>query len=55
MISFSRLVFATLASVLIGHTDHPECVIDDSLQKNGWNSSKGTAKTSMEYIRDYKK
>jgi hypothetical protein len=33
MISFSQLIFATLASVLIGHTDHPEYVMDDSLQK----------------------
>jgi len=33
MISFSRLIFATLASVLFGYTDHPECVMDDSLQK----------------------
>jgi hypothetical protein len=30
---FSWLIFAILASVLIGHTDHPECVMDDSLQK----------------------
>jgi len=33
MISFSWPIFATLASVLIGHTCHPECVMDDSLQK----------------------
>jgi hypothetical protein len=33
MISFSPLIFATLASVLTGHTDHPECVMDNSLQR----------------------
>ena len=27
------LVSPALASVLFGHTDHPECVMDNSLQK----------------------
>jgi hypothetical protein len=30
---FYQLIYATLASVLIGHTDHSECVMDDRLQK----------------------